>query len=320
MTKVALVHSVSPEIYDEIALYSPEGLTTINIDLKKSLNTNNALVKDAEFIMLCGNVIPDEIIKATDKVRLIQLLSAGWDFLNIPLVQELNIPVANNGGANSWAVADHTLMLILSSYHRLIEVDKATRAGKWGYPLDGTNVFELANKKVGLLGLGNIGRQVAKRLLPFDAHIQYYDLMRLSSKDEHALSINYVGLETLFSTSDIISIHIPLVDSTYQLVDKKLIDLMKPSSIIVNTSRGSIINESYLIDTLRNRRISGAALDVFEQEPIEKDNPLLLMENVIVTPHSAGNNWDAWSRRAKFGYSNIQNVINGGEPLSLVHL
>ncbi|MCH2311675.1 MAG: lactate dehydrogenase [SAR202 cluster bacterium] len=320
MTKVALVHSVSPEIYDEIALYSPEGLTTINIDLKKSLNTNNALVKDAEFIMLCGNVIPDEIIKATDKVRLIQLLSAGWDFLNIPLVQELNIPVANNGGANSWAVADHTLMLILSSYHRLIEVDKATRAGKWGYPLDGTNVFELANKKVGLLGLGNIGRQVAKRLLPFDAHIQYCDLMRLSSKDEHALSINYVGLETLFSTSDIISIHIPLVDSTYQLVDKKLIDLMKPSSIIVNTSRGSIINESYLIDTLRNRRISGAALDVFEQEPIEKDNPLLLMENVIITPHSAGNNWDAWSRRAKFGYSNIQNVINGGEPLSLVHL
>tara|TARA_Y100000590_G_scaffold469326_1_gene656209 strand:+ start:31662 stop:32624 length:963 start_codon:yes stop_codon:yes gene_type:complete len=320
MTKVALVHSVSPEIYDEIALYSPEGLTTINIDLKKSLDTNNALVKDAEFIMLCGNVIPDEIIKATDKLRLIQLLSAGWDFLNIPLVQELNIPVANNGGANSWAVADHTLMLILSSYHRLIEVDKATRAGKWGYPLDGTNVFELANKKVGLLGLGNIGRQVAKRLLPFDAHIQYYDLMRLSSKDEHALSINYVGLETLFSTSDIISIHIPLVDSTYQLVDKKLIDLMKPSSIIVNTSRGSIINESYLIDTLRNRRISGAALDVFEQEPIEKDNPLLLMENVIVTPHSAGNNWDAWSRRAKFGYSNIQNVINGGEPLSLVHL
>ena len=320
MTKVALVHSVSPEIYDEIALYSPEGLTTISIDLKKSLDTNNALVKDAEFIMLCGNVIPDEIIKATDKLRLIQLLSAGWDFLNIPLVQELNIPVANNGGANSWAVADHTLMLILSSYHRLIEVDKATRAGKWGYPLDGTNVFELANKKVGLLGLGNIGRQVAKRLLPFDAHIQYCDLMRLSSKDEHALSINYVDLETLFSTSDIISIHIPLVDSTYQLVDKKLIDLMKPSSIIVNTSRGSIINESYLIDTLRNRRISGAALDVFEQEPIEKDNPLLLMENVIVTPHSAGNNWDAWSRRAKFGYSNIQNVINGGEPLSLVHL
>ena len=320
MTKVALVHSVSPEIYDEIALYSPEGLTTISIDLKKSLDTNNALVKDAEFIMLCGNVIPDEIIKATDKLRLIQLLSAGWDFLNIPLVQELNIPVANNGGANSWAVADHTLMLILSSYHRLIEVDKATRSGKWGYPLDGTNVFELANKKVGLLGLGNIGRQVAKRLLPFDAHIQYCDLMRLSSKDEHALSINYVDLETLFSTSDIISIHIPLVDSTYQLVDKKLIDLMKPSSIIVNTSRGSIINESYLIDTLRNRRISGAALDVFEQEPIEKDNPLLLMENVIVTPHSAGNNWDAWSRRAKFGYSNIQNVINGGEPLSLVHL
>mgnify|MGYP003308161792 FL=1 len=233
MTKVALVHSVSPEIYDEIALYSPEGLTTINIDLKKSLNTNNALVKDAEFIMLCGNVIPDEIIKATDKVRLIQLLSAGWDFLNIPLVQELNIPVANNGGANSWAVADHTLMLILSSYHRLIEVDKATRAGKWGYPLDGTNVFELANKKVGLLGLGNIGRQVAKRLLPFDAHIQYCDLMRLSSKDEHALSINYVDLETLFSTSDIISIHIPLVDSTYQLVDKKLIDLKELDLVLL---------------------------------------------------------------------------------------
>ena len=103
-------------------------------------------------------------------------------------------------------------------YHRLVEVDKATRSGKWGYPLDGANVFELAGKKAGLLGLGNIGKQVARRLLAFEAQVQYYDLLRLPSADEDALSINYVDLETLFSTSDIISIQVPLVDSSYHLV------------------------------------------------------------------------------------------------------
>jgi D-3-phosphoglycerate dehydrogenase len=127
-------------------------------------------------------------------------------------------------------------------------------------------------------------------------------------------------MRKIFSTSDIVSIHVPLVDSTYHLVGKNLIDLMKPSSVIINTSRGSIIDEKYLIETLINKRIAGAGLDVFEQEPIEKNNPLLLMENVIVTPHCAGNNWDAWARRAKFGYSNIQSIVKGGEPRSIVPL
>ena len=96
--------------------------------------------------------------------------------------------------------------------------------------------------------------------------------------------------------------------------------LMKPSSILINTSRGSIVDEKYLTEVLAKKRIAGAGLDVFEQEPIDKNNPLLLMENVIVTPHSAGNNWDAWSRRAKFGYSNIENMVNGGNPRSVVTL
>jgi len=95
---------------------------------------------------------------------------------------------------------------------------------------------------------------------------------------------------------------------------------MKPSSILINTSRGSVIDEKYLIKALNNKLISGAGLDVFEQEPIDPHNPLLVMENVIVTPHSAGNNWDAWSRRAKFGYSNIANIVKGGVPKSLVKL
>jgi len=320
MTNIALVHSINSQIYDEISMHTPKGFTTVSVDVSKPISNSTSLVKDVEFIIVCGNVIPDEIIEAAENVRLIQLLSAGWDFLNIPLVKKLSIPVSNNGGANSWAVSDHTLMLILSIYHRLIEVDKATRAGQWGYPLDGTNVFELAGKTAGLLGLGNIGKQVAARLQSFGTQIQYYDLIHLNTKDEELLSVTYVSLETLFETSDIISIHVPLIDETHHLVDKRLIDLMKPSSILINTSRGSVIDEKYLIKALNNKLISGAGLDVFEQEPIDPHNPLLVMENVIVTPHSAGNNWDAWSRRAKFGYSNIANIVKGGVPKSLVKL
>ena len=140
----------------------------------------------------------------------------------------------------------------------------------------------------------------------------------MTGEQEEALGLAYVGIEELFATSDAISVHVPLVPQTRHLVSRELLGRMKPSAVIVNTSRGALIDEAALIDALENNRIAGAGLDVFEIEPVEPDNPLLKMSHVVVTPHSAGNNWDAWSRRAAFGYANVARVHAGESPLGLI--
>jgi lactate dehydrogenase-like 2-hydroxyacid dehydrogenase len=317
MPNIALVHSHEQTIYDEIARHTPDGFETVGIDVRGPLDEQIALAASTEYLSLSGTQLPDEVLKASGP-RLLQILSAGWDFLNFSLIRELEVPVANNGGANSWAVADHTLLLLLAVYHRLIEADAATRSGDWGGPLNGMNAFELAGKTVGVLGIGSIGRQVAKRLHAFDAKVQYHDVQRLTREQEQALGLTYVGIEEMFETSDAVTVHVPLVPQTHHLVGRKLLASMKTTAVIVNTSRGALIDEAALIAALANNRIAGAGLDVFEVEPVEPDNPLLKMSQVIVTPHSAGNNWDAWSRRAAFGYANIARVQRGEAPLGLI--
>ena len=319
MPNIALVHSHDADIYSEIARHTPDGFTTVGVDVRRPLDEQVALASGAEFIMLSGTGLPDEVLRASGP-RLLQILSAGWDFLNDVLIRELEIPVANNGGANSWAVADHAVLLILAVYHKLVEADAATRSGRWRGPVDGTNAFELAGKTVGMLGLGNIGRQVAKRLRPFEAELVYHDVVRLGEEQERALDLTYVGIEDLFKTADVVTVHVPLVPQTHHLVSRDLLGLMKPTAIIVNTARGALIDEPALIDALQKARIAGAGLDVFEVEPIEPGNPLLTMSNVIVTPHSAGSNWDAWSRRAAFGYANIARVARGEAAQGLISL
>lgn len=319
MLKIALVHSHDLMIYDEIARHTPDGFKTVSVDIRTPLEEQITLASDTKYMMLAGTELPDEVLRAAQP-HLLQILSAGWDFLNSELIQDLEIQVANNGGANSWAVADHTVLLILGVLHRLIEADSDTRSGRWRERLDGTNAFELANKTVGILGIGNIGRQVAKRIRAFDAQVIYHDAIRLPESEERELGLTRVEIKDLFVSSDVLTIHVPLIPGTRKLVSRELINLMKPSAILVNTARGGLIDEQSLIEALANGRISGAGLDVFETEPVRTDNPLLKMTNVIVTPHSAGSNWDAWSRRASFGYANIARVQRGGSPKGLIKL
>ena len=161
---------------------------------------------------------------------------------------------------------------------------------------------------------------MAKRIRAFDAQVIYHDAIRLPESEERELGLTRVEIKDLFVSSDVLTIHVPLIPGTRKLVSRELINLMKPSAILVNTARGGLIDEQSLIEALANGRISGAGLDVFETEPVRTDNPLLKMTNVIVTPHSAGSNWDAWSRRASFGYANIARVQRGDSPKGLIKL
>ena len=159
-------------------------------------------------------------------------------------------------------------------------------------------------------------RKVAIRFKSFETRILYYD-ERPAADIENELDARKVSLDELLRASDIITIHLPLLKETRALNGKHELSLMKPNTVLLNTSRGPIVDEEALIEALTENRIAGAGLDVFEKEPISTDNPLLKLENVLLTPHTAGHSYEGWFRRAQFAWENIQRVATGQQPLSL---
>ena len=312
--KVLFLTGLHPKIVEAIVSFNPKGFNTVVVDGKTSEAQQIEAVRDADFIMNFRAKVTEPFLRAAKKAKLLQVLSAGYDQLDLKLLRELKIPAANNGGANSWAVADHAVLAMLTLYRRMLHADPAVRAGKWNAAIDGMNTFEMANKVVGIMGFGNIGQKVARRVQAFDAQVQYYDKFPLAPEREKELHAKRVTLEELFRTSDIISCHAPLTKETHHVVGRKYLAMMKPSAIIINTSRGEVVDEAALYEALSQKKVAGAGLDVFEQEPINPDNPLLKLDNVVVSPHTAGTTWDTWFRRADFAYKNFARVWKGEPP------
>ena len=317
-TKVVFLTGLKEALIEEVVSYSPPDYEVVVLDKSSTEEQRINEVRDAEFLLCYGQDPSDEVIKSLEKCRLVQLLAAGYDRMNLDLLAELEIPCANNGGANSWAVADQAVLLMLAIYKQLLASHNSTREGRWAEPITGQNTFEMADKKVGILGIGNIGRQVAKRVQGFDAKVQYFDLYPLDERTAEELNVTYVSLEELFSTSDIISCHTPLTNDTKHIVNSNTLSLMKPTAILINTSRGPVVDEEALISALQSGVIAAAGLDVFEKEPVSPDNPLLKMDNVVATPHMAGTTWDTWARRANFGFENMERIRNGEAPQAVV--
>ncbi|HJO80814.1 MAG: 2-hydroxyacid dehydrogenase [SAR202 cluster bacterium] len=315
--KVVFLTGLPQRTVDVILSHNPDGFETQVVRRDASVDEQKQAVADADFIIVYGAELADDVLRAGPKVRVVQTLAAGYDRMNHGLMADLDVACCNNGGANSWAVADHTVLLMLAVYRKLIAVDLSTREGRWNEPITGANTFEMAEKMVGVLGIGNIGRQVAKRVQGFDSKTQYYDLYPLPEETERELNLSRVELDELFATSDVVTCHIPLTPQTRHVVSRERIAMMKPTSIVVNTSRGPVVDEAALIDALREGQIAGAGLDVFEQEPVDPNNPLLKMENVIATPHTAGTTWDTWPRRAGFAYRNLKGVWEGEPPMGV---
>ena len=243
------------------------------------------------------------------------MLSAGYDRLNIAGARKARVPICSNGGANSVAVTEHAIMLMLAVYRKLVAFHQNVASGRWHQGIPRTaDVFELEGKAVGLVGLGHIGQQVARRLRAFDTHVIYYDPYRRSPQEEAAMGIQYVPLDTLLETVDVVSLHVPLNDSTRYLIDAQALGRMKLQAILINTCRGEMLDEPGLIDALRQGRILGAGLNSQEREPSEPTNPLLTLPNVTLTPHTAGPTVDSFRKRFQNGYANIQWVAQGQPP------
>lgn len=273
------------------------------------------LVVDADFLLLFPGHISEPVLKAAPHVRLIQLVSAGYEGMDL---KSLDIPVANNGGSNAVDVAEHTLALILGFYRRLADLSHKTRSAHWSGHNTGTTTYTINGKTVGIIGFGHIGRQVARILRGFGAYLLYTDLQAASTELERELRVSRVGMIELLQSSDIVTLHVPLTPATRDLVGRRELAYMKPSALLVNTCRGPVVDESVLTGVLREGRILGAALDVLHQEPPDANNPLLTLDNVLLTPHVAGVTRDTWRRRGEFIFQNMQRVWKGQPPLGII--
>jgi len=270
---------------------------------------------EAEYFLGLARQMGGEFFRAAPKLRLVQLLSAGYDRVDIEAARKAGVPVSNNGGANAIAVAEHTLMLMLAVLKRVVRFHNDIVGGKWrAGDSPETRVYELAGRTLGIVGLGNIGKKVARRAAAFDMRVQYYDIARLTLDQEDALGVRFALLTELLRTSDVVSLHVPLDDSTRGMLGASQFALMKPTAVLVNTCRGPVVDEDALYRALVEGVIAGAGLDVLVDEPPAKDHPIFALPNVTLTPHSAGPTWENWTGRFRNGFDNIQRVAAGHRP------
>lgn len=278
-------------------------------------------LETADFLMgfLRGMPLKPDDYPHLRNVKLIQVLSAGYDGVDLDRLRASGIPLANNGGANSYAVAEHAILLMLAVYRRLPALDRLVRAGQWkSSKLGEEQEHELAGKTVGIVGCGMIGRTLARRLSGFEVVLRYTDPVRLPPAEEAALKLEYRTLDDLLRESDVVTLHAPHNASTRHLIGERTLALMKRDAILINTARGELVDDAALYRALRDGRIWAAGLDAFAPEPPHPQNPLFTLANVVLTPHAAGPTWESWPKRWGNAYANVQRVARGEPPLWVV--
>ncbi|MGH7314104.1 MAG: 2-hydroxyacid dehydrogenase [Candidatus Rokuibacteriota bacterium] len=313
MTKILFAPRQPEVILDIARSLTPAGFELVVVD--PGTPEFYQAAADAEYYMGLARSIGGEFFRAAPKLRLVQLLSAGYDRVDVEAARKAGVPVANNGGANAIAVSEHAMMLMLAVLKKLVRFHNDVVAGKWrvGDHAE-SRVFELPGKILGIVGLGNIGKKVARRAAAFDMDVQYYDIARLTENQEDALGVRFVLFAELLRTADVVSLHVPLDDTTRAMLSTREFAMMKRSAILINTCRGGVVDEAALHRALAEGQIAGAGLDVMVEEPPKPSHPLFSLPNVTLTPHSAGPTWENWTARFRNGFDNIQRVAAGGRP------
>lgn len=313
------VTSIIPKIGIEIL--KKEGYNVIQF--KKYLpiekNTLISKAKDCDAILcLLSNKIDKEIIDSLPKLKVIANYAVGYNNIDIEYATQKKIWVTNTPDVLTDATADLAFALLLATARRIVEADKFTREGRFKiWQSDLMLGKDLKGKTIGIIGAGRIGQAFGKRTTGFGMKILYYDKKRIPEFEKETNS-KFVNLTQLLKKSDFISIHTPLNKETYHLIDKKEFEHIKEGSILINTSRGEIINEKELVNALKSGKLFAAGLDVYEFEPkITKD--LLRMKNVVLLPHIGSATIETRNKMAELAAKNIVRVLKGKKPLTPVN-
>ena len=269
---------------------------------------------DTDFLVVGLEPVTEVFFARAKGLKLVQRLGVGYDRVDLEAASRYGVPVCNMPDFNAATVAEHTIMLILALLRRVFDSTLIIKAGRWSQAVVAQGIFDLRGKTLGILGLGAIGQEVARRARAFEVDIRYHDRSRRPATVEEELGASFVSLDDLLRHSDIVTCHLPLTPETRSLLGRDEFRRMKRTAIFINTARGAIIDEDALAEALEQRIIAGAGLDVFAEEPLDPRHRLCRCPNVLLTPHTAGQTREAMERMVAMMLENIQRVTRGEEP------
>jgi phosphoglycerate dehydrogenase-like enzyme len=310
-----------PRQLEAFRQFAPEGIEIKWVNAAQPIEQQAAQLQDAAAVIVTPSLFPVDLALKCPKLRLVQTVSAGTNTLDIAALEELGIRVANNGGGNAVAVSEHTIALMVSVYRKLHLQFQAVKNRQWAGDIRTawiSQAYELPGKTVGIVGLGRIGQRVARRLQGWECRLIYHDVVSFPPALEQELHLTKVPLDDLLRTADIITLHVPLNRLTKAMISDREFGLMKPTTVLINACRGPVVDEAALIRALQGRKIMAAGLDVLEEEPTPANNPLLDMDNVLVTPHLAAFAQESYDKSRAFAVQNAARVARGEAPESVI--
>ena len=253
-------------------------------------------------------------------LKLVQTFSAGTERLDKARLLNHGVSVANNGGANAVCVAEQAMWLIVTIYHKLDLQIQSVRAGRWAADVHGPlREFQtLVGKRVGIIGLGRIGTQVARRLAGWDSEVVYHDIADFDEGYEAVARARRVSLDELLATADVVTLHVPLDGSTRGMMSTAQFQTMKPTAVLINTCRGPVVDEAALTAALKAGEIYGFGADVTEVEPIDPASELLTLPNVVITPHQGGRAIECDTNTLANALANAERIARGEDPMWVV--
>ncbi|MFF1255087.1 NAD(P)-dependent oxidoreductase [Pseudarthrobacter sp. NPDC058329] len=317
MTYKVLFLNPLKDYIDRLVDSTPEGFNVTVMPAGADVADMCREAADADFL-ISGVDVPQEVFRGAKNVKFIQYMSSGYGQLPVNVLDELGVPVAQMK-THSISVGEHAVTLMLTVMRRIPASIQLMRAGKWRQDLDEMSYSELYNKTVGIVGLGNIGRWVGKVVHHgFGANVVFYDNAQIPLTVSELIPARPVSLEELMAISDIVCVSVPLNPESDKMIGRDELALMKRSGVLINVGRGEVIDERALIECLREGRIAGAGLDVYEREPLDTASELLKMEQVVCTPHMAGVGWENVERRIATVWQNFDAVLSGGMPTGVV--
>ena len=261
------------------------------------------------------NPFTERVFEACPQLKIIARTGVGVDTIDIPSATRHGVLVTSTPGAGAEAVAEYTMSMMCAVARRVVEADHGAKNGVWKRVVGGA----LFHKTLGIIGTGHIGRTVASISRGFEMKVIAYDEYR-NEKWAAENNVTYCdSMEELLRQADFVTIHVPLMPSTVDLIGKKELEMMKPSAYIINCARGGIVNETALYEALRDKVIAGAGLDVFVSEPVNADNPLLTLENCICSTHNAGSSLDGKNKLLEFTVRNLVEFAEGKKPYGLLN-
>jgi len=301
---IALSYEVGDQFLKEIKKRNLKKIFNFQL-IKKDLSNFKKIMKESDVFITKYLDLPEKIYKISKRLKLIQIIIADYSKINLDNAKKFSVKVTNNEGANSSSVAEHIIMFMIILYRNFLQQYGNLKKGIWNN-LKEKNL-ELENKVIGIVGMGHIGAKLAIRANALGMKVIYYDIVRKKYL-EKKLKIKFIKFKNLIKYSDVVSLNVSERLNNKNMVDKKIFNLMKKNSIIINTSRGSILNENHLVDAIRKKKIAGAALDVFKNEPLNKNSNILKYQNIIVTPH-CGPSKESYIRRCDIAFKNINRLF-----------